>query len=121
MFGINAGTVAILIPIVAIIGTFAVVIVAIVVEGRQKDQKHRERLVAMEKGLPIPEEPVKTKPPRYLAIRTWGLVFFLLGVATVIGITAEAGIRHGVWGLMPLGLGLALLVAAVLERRDYQG
>ncbi|MDD3642380.1 MAG: DUF6249 domain-containing protein [Candidatus Krumholzibacteria bacterium] len=120
MFGINPATVAILIPIVAVLGTFAVIIVAIVVEGREKEQKHRERLIAMEKGLPVPEEPVKKKPPRFLAIRAWGLVFFLIGVATFIGITAEAGIRHGVWGLMPLGLGAALLLAAYMERRDYQ-
>lgn len=121
MFGINPGTIAVLIPIVAVVGTFAVIIVAILVEGREKEQKHRERLIAMEKGLAIPEEPVKKKAPRYLAIRAWGLVFFLLGVGTFIGITAEAGIRHGVWGLMPLGLGVALLLSAYMERRDYQG
>ena len=121
MFGINAGTIAILIPIVAVLGTFAVITVAIIIEGREKEQKHRERLIAMEKGLTIPDEPVKKKPPRYLAIRAWGLVFLLLGVGTFAGITAEAGIRHGLWGLMPLGLGLALLIAAYLERKDYQG
>lgn len=117
---INPEVIAVLIPIVTIICVFAFVITAIIIEGRQKEMRHRERVLAMEKGLDIPVEPPKKKPPRYLAIRAWGLVFTLLGLALVIGISGAAGIRHGVWGLVPGMIGVALLVAARLEHAEYQ-
>ena len=117
---ISPNVIAVLIPIVTVLCVFAVVTIAIVIEGRQKEMRHRERVLAMEKGLEIPPEPQQKKPPRYLALRAWGLVFALLGAALVIGISAEAGIRHGVWGLVPGLIGVALLVAAKMEHAEYR-
>lgn len=118
MFEINPTVVAISIPIIFVLGAIAVTITAMILDSSRKDRKHKERLLAMEKGIELPEDPIKTSPPRYLAMRAWGLVFSLIGLATFIGITAEAGIRHGVWGFMPLSIGVALLVAALLDKKE---
>jgi len=118
MFDINPEVVAISIPIIFVMGAIAVTITAMILDSSRKDRKHKERLIAMEKGIELPEDPIKTSPPRYLAMRAWGFVFTLIGLATFIGITAEAGIQHGVWGFMPLSIGVALLVAAYLEKKD---
>ncbi len=118
MFEISPQVIAVSIPIIFVLGAIAVTITAMILDSSRKDRKHKERLLAMEKGMELPEEPIKTSPPRYLAMRAWGLVFTLIGLATFIGITAEEGIKHGVWGFMPLSIGIALLVAAFLEKKE---
>ncbi len=118
MFEINPGTVAIMIPIVFLLAALAIVITAIIMDGRQKELKHRERLIAMEKGLPIPELPKIEKRPAHLTLRAWGFVLAAVGLAVTIGITAEAGFVHGVWGFVPLFVGIVLLFAARLERKE---
>lgn len=118
MFEINPEVVAISIPIIFVIGAIAITITALILDAGRKDRKHRERLLAMEKGIELPEDPIKTSPPRYLAMRAWGFVFTFLGIALVIGITGAAGIRYGVWGLTQLSIGVALLVAAHLEKKE---
>ncbi|MBN1885720.1 MAG: hypothetical protein JW876_09405 [Candidatus Krumholzibacteriota bacterium] len=118
MFEINPDVIAVTIPIMFLIGAVAVVITAIVTRAGHKELLHKERLAAMEKGIPIPEEPARLRPPRYLAIRAWGLVFLFVGIAVMVGIIAEAGIRHGLWGLIPTAMGAALLLSAQLERSE---
>ena len=118
MFEINPNVVAISIPIIFVLGAIAITITALILDSARKDRKHKERLLAMEKGMELPEDPIKTSPPRYLAIRTWGFVFTLLGIALVAGISAEAGLRHGAWGLLPTSIGIALLISAYLEKKD---
>jgi hypothetical protein len=118
MFDISPEVVAISIPIIFLIGAIAIVITALILDSHRKERKHKEKLLAMEKGMELPEEPVKTSPPRYLAMRAWGFVFTLIGIALVIGITAEEGIQHGVWGLMPMSIGVALLIAAYMEKKE---
>jgi hypothetical protein len=123
MFEINPDVVAIFIPILVVIGFFAAVIVAIFTRGKRKELMHRERLAAMEKGIPIPEEPVKQKRPVYLKLRTWGIVLILLGVVLFFAIGFETkgagyGFYHGLWGLIPFMIGAGLLISANLEKRD---
>ena len=118
MFDIRPEVVAISIPIIFVLGAIAVTITAMILDSSRKDREHKERLLAMEKGIELPEEPVKVRPPRYLAMRAWGFVFTLIGIALVIGITAEAGFHHGLWGLMPMSIGVALLIAAYMERKE---
>ena len=118
MFDISPQMIAVSIPIIFVMGAIAVTITAMILDSSRKDRKHKERLVAMEKGMELPEDPIKTSPPRYLAMRAWGLVLSLIGLATFIGISAEEGIQHGVWGLMPVSIGVALLVAAYMEKKD---
>jgi hypothetical protein len=44
-----------------------------------------------------------------------------LGVALTIALFAVSGKDGGVWGLIPLAIGIGLLVSATLERRDVEG
>ena len=98
---IGPQTIAVMIPIVAILGTFAIVIVAIVVEGRKKDLAHKERLFALEKGLPLPELPEKKERPVYATRRAWGLVWLGLGLALTIAL-ALLIVFIAVWGFRML-------------------
>jgi hypothetical protein len=123
MFGIDAGVVALLIPIVAVVGGMAIAIVGVITKGKEEELKHKERIIAMEKGIPIPESSPcqpKADKPRYLAIRAWGLVLTLIGVALVIAIGTASEPRNGVWGLLPTALGVGLLIAAWLEKKDME-
>ncbi len=118
MFNINPSLIAMLIPIIVVIGVFAVVVTAIVIGGKNKELEHKERLIAMEKGITIPQKPTKEKRPLYLSLRAWGFVFVALGIALVFAIGAEAGFKHGLWGLIPLLVGLGLMVSANMEKKD---
>ncbi len=123
MFGIDAGVVALLIPIVAVVGGMAIAIVGVITKSKEEELKHKERIIAMEKGIPIPESAPcqpKADKPRYFAIRGWGLVLTLIGVALVIAISVASEPRNGVWGLLPTALGVGLLIAAWLEKKDME-
>jgi hypothetical protein len=120
---IRPETIAVMIPIVAVLGTFAVVIVAIVTEGRKKHLVHQERLVALEKGLPLPEEPEQEKKPVHSKRRAWGLAWLGLGLALTIALALNpdaAEVRAWGFALIPLFIGLGLVVASVLDKKEYE-
>ncbi|UCH85286.1 MAG: hypothetical protein JSW50_06240, partial [Candidatus Latescibacterota bacterium] len=79
---------------------------------------HKERLVAMEKGIEIPEPKKAPQRPAYLKNRSAGLVMTLLGVALVIAIWVPAGAVGGVWGFVPLAIGIGLLISSAMEKRE---
>ena len=123
MFGFDAGVVALLIPIVAVVGGMAIAIVGVITKSKEEELKHKERIIAMEKGIPIPESAPcqpKADKPRYLAIRAWGLVITLIGIAIMVSIAIGSDLRNGIWGLIPTGLGVGLLLAGWLEKKDME-
>jgi hypothetical protein len=85
---------------------------------------HQERLVAMEKGIPLPEFPLESTPsPRGIdptgVLPILGIVLFSLSVGTMIVLyrTLEAEV-HGFW-VSPLPfafLGVGLLAFHFLKR-----
>ncbi|HUV36870.1 MAG TPA: DUF6249 domain-containing protein, partial [Patescibacteria group bacterium] len=117
-FAMEPQVIAIFIPILTVLGVFAVVITSILVSGKHKELAHKERLLAMEKGISIPAEPPVEKRLAYLSIRAWGFVLTLLGVALVIALWVTAGAKAGVWGLLPTAVGVAMIVAASRERKE---
>jgi hypothetical protein len=118
MFDLSPGLISIFIPILAVIGIFAMIIVVIIMSNREKELKHKERLLAMEKGMELPEEPIKQKRPAYLSLRAWGLVLFSLGAVLFFALWVQVGFKYSIWGLMPAGLGVGLMIAAAKERKD---
>jgi cadmium resistance protein CadD (predicted permease) len=117
-FEVSAEVIAIFIPIIVVLGVFAAVITSIVVSGKHKELAHRERIIAMEKGIPVPEMPKIEKRPMHLTMRAWGLIFMMLGVALIIAIWVTAGVKAGIWGLLPVAIGAAMLIAARREKDE---
>jgi hypothetical protein len=99
---------------------------------------HRERLAAIEKGLPLPPEATASLSPEAERRRSWnvqsllllaGLVWLSLGISTYVVLSAifaanspsAAEVPRGLeWiGLAPAMIGLShLVVYAVGRRRD---
>jgi hypothetical protein len=113
-------SIAVMIPIISIMGGVLIAIVAIIMEAKKKELTHQERLVAMEKGIEIPTPPKEPERPAYLKNRSAGLVMTLLGIALVIAIWVPAGAVGGVWGLIPLAIGIGLLVSSAMERKEVE-
>jgi hypothetical protein len=120
MFEISPETLALLIPIIAVLGGITLAIVGIIMNGRKEELQQKERLLAMEKGISIPEPPriEKQRRPIYLTMRAWGLVLTFIGFVVFLGIWTSDELRHAVWGLVPSALGLALLLGAWFERKE---
>jgi hypothetical protein len=118
MFDISPGFVAIFIPILAVIGTFAMIITVIIMSQRERELQHRERVLAMEKGIEIPAEPKKEKRPAYLSLRAWGLVLLFVGIILFFALGVQVGWRFCLWGAMPAAIGGGLLISSIKERKD---
>jgi NADH:ubiquinone oxidoreductase subunit 6 (subunit J) len=117
----NPDVLAIMIPITAIAGGIAVAIVSIIMGARKKELEHKERLLAMEKGIEIPQPYEPEKRPSYRSNRTAGLVMTLLGIAIMVANWAVAGTKGGVWGLIPMAIGVGLLISSALEKKEVGG
>jgi hypothetical protein len=111
--------VAISIPILAVAGGVLIAITAIITKGRQKEQEHRERVLAIEKGMAPPAPPAEVDRPKYSSRRANGLVMTGIGLALTIALWVEDGADSGVWGLIPLFIGIGLLIAGSIDKREY--
>ena len=115
---------------------FAVILIWYLVT-RRKDRKleliHKERLVAMEKGIPLPELPTYEESNRRPADGLWtqirlnprwplgvGSVFIMLGIGTTLALALSAEPYHNrVWsfGLIPIFFGVGLFLHYKLTRK----
>ncbi|RJR28063.1 MAG: hypothetical protein C4574_05355 [Candidatus Latescibacterota bacterium] len=123
MFNVGPETLAVLIPIIAVFGGITIAIVGIIYRGREEELKRKERIAAIEKGLPIPEEPAA--PPKrsnsFLALLGWGLVISFISLGIIVSVSVHAGLENGVFGLIPLGMGFGLLISAFFAKRGSDG
>lgn len=117
---IRPETVAIFIPILAVMGGVLIAITAIISGGRKKDLEHRERLTAMEKGLPVPDPLQKPVRRVHSSRRASGLVMTGIGIALTVGMVGADGFDDGWVGLIPLLIGIGLLIAAHLDKREFE-
>ncbi|OQX85141.1 MAG: hypothetical protein B6D63_02890 [Candidatus Latescibacteria bacterium 4484_7] len=120
MFDLSPDLIALLIPILVVIGVFGTAVASIIIKGKEHELEHKERIIAMEKGIPIPEPPKKEHKPRYYAARAWGFVMTFLGIALFIAISVQVGVKYGVWGLLPLAIGVGLLLSAGYEKKEME-
>jgi hypothetical protein len=123
------------IPIVAMVGAFAVAITRIIAAQRQAELAQRERIAAIERGI----DPSKLPPINGTAgLDAWsryqsphrraqglligGLVTFAVGVGTSVFLYGVDS-NHKAWamGLIPLLVGLALILGAVIIWPRGQG
>jgi hypothetical protein len=96
--------------------------------NRTREMLHRERMIALEKGLPAPAEPAKVSKPQ-LSSRHYlfrGLMWFFVGAGLLAFCWTVAlafpgneddreVARLGLLGFVPVGVGLAYLVFYLIE------
>jgi len=119
----NESNLVLLIPIVGIIFGVGVAIVAIIASHREKalrsEQRHKERLAAIEKGLELPPEPAENgdaEPKKAIGLRS-GVTSLLIGIVLYFALREVAGSDVALFGLIPAAIGAANLVFYFLEGR----
>jgi hypothetical protein len=118
----SEGELGLTIPIVGITLSMAVAIVAIITWHRRNaqelEQRHKERMAAIDKGLDLPVELVKVAAvrvrPRYL-LR--GLVWLGVGLALVYGARDVLEQDASSFGWIPVAVGAAYLIFYLVEGR----
>ena len=121
----DENVVAVFIPIVAIIMSLSIPIVFAIVDYRRKrdivESNHKERMAAIERGMELPALPESfyqsIKPARRSSYLLPGLIWLFVGVGVFIALGAVAGDDVRMFGLIPAGVGLALLIYHVVEGR----
>lgn len=111
-----------LIPICGIVGGVAVALLWLGTEHKRRsqllEQSHRERMLAIERGLPVPPLPQELFDPedrvdpldvRSRALRR-GLTFVLGGLAVSAALALNRDLDTAAWGLIPIAIGLANLI-----------
>ena len=117
---------ALMIPIVAIVMGIGIGMLSLLLDYRKKREMfamhHKERLVAIEKGMEVPP-----LPPEFFQNgqrRPWtpaqnlrrGLILLLVGGAVTAAL--YNGYNHSyMWGLVPAAVGVALLLTYFIESR----
>jgi hypothetical protein len=115
------------IPIVAIVFGIGIGMLGLWTDHQRRSQKlehlHRERMAAIEKGIPLPQNPEADRPAPKMAnparmLRS-GVLLLSLGIVLYFAIDAAGGRAGALFGLIPATLGLAnLAYAAVLFKKE---
>lgn len=110
-----------LIPTVAVLGAFGIVITAMILRGQSLARQHRERMFLAEKGLEIPPELYeakdngKRKSNGFKGARAWllllGTLLVFIGIGVMIAVGVRDGMEYGVNGVIPLLIGIGFLAA----------
>ena len=109
-----------MLPIIFMLGTAAVIIVAILMAHRAAQMRYDVIQLAIKEGKELPPEIfTRMRHPRHRRdpLLT-GLVLTALGVAVSISVGTICGPVQGVWGLIPLLIGVAILIYCLLYTSD---
>ena len=110
------------VPIIAIVLGIAIGMLGLILDYRKKSRMfelhHKERLLAIERGMEVPPLPPEffSSPrrddgagPRANSLR-WGLIWLLLGAALGVAMGLNDGIEQASWALLPAAVGLAQII-----------
>jgi hypothetical protein len=122
----DPGVIGVFIPIVAIVMGISVAIVSIWSEHKRKaqliEQNHRERMLAIEKGIELPPLPanlvgMSNGPSTASAAKSLrsGIMLVLIGILLFVGIGVAGGKEGAIFGLIPAAVGVANLVYAAIQ------
>lgn len=117
-----------LIPIVAIVMGIGIGMLAIWVDYRKKrdifELHHKERLVAIERGMEVPPLPealfAGNRDTRVVTSADYlrrGLLWLLVGLAVAGALAINRDTDSAAWGLIPIAVGLAYLIFYWTESR----
>jgi hypothetical protein len=113
--------VALLIPIFGIVFGVGVAIIAIIAGHREKlkraEFRHRERIAALEKGIELPPDPDPEPNGKRAGSLKNGLSGLFLGVVLYYALREVTDGQVAIFGLVPAAIGLANLVAYLVETR----
>ena len=108
-----------LIPIIAIVMGIGIGMLGIYLNYRKRKEMfalyHQERMAAIDKGIelpPLPEaffrdEDKPSSPHSHLLV---GLILVFIGLALFFALFFLVGLRIALFGLIPLGIGLAFMI-----------
>lgn len=105
------------IPIIAMLIGLRIALSAFHYRTKRNEMEHQERMLAIEKGVPLPTPPPqaeKSKNP-YL----WGFILIGFGLAMVIAMIIKGDNDWG-WGLIFLLPGIGILAASLLFARQKE-
>lgn len=117
---------ALMIPIVSIIMGIGIGMLGMYLGFRKRKELltcyHQERMAAIEKGIDCPpwperllsDEDAPPSPRRHLLK---GLVWLFIGLAASVAVYATFDLSHALFGLIPIGIGLAHLIYYAVEGR----
>ena len=116
------------IPVVAIVMTMSIPIVAILVGYAVSRHKTQVRLKAIEKGVPIPFEDERMDPYERMAkSRKGAIIAMMVGVGIVVFFTVIAfaeddpeAFAGAAIGAIPFFIGIGLFIDAHLRRKDME-
>lgn len=124
--------IGVFIPIVAIVMGIGIGMLSIWTEHKRKaqllEQNHKERLAALEKGLPMPEldrslvagDDSAPPPTSARAFRN-GIMLLLIGFILYFGLEQLLGDRFSLFGLIPAAVGFAnLIYGFMLWRKEKE-
>jgi len=120
----------IFIPIIAIVMGIGIGMLSIWTEHRRKsqllEQYHKERIIALEKGLPLPELDRRLvalderEPPTSARAFRVGVMMLLIGLILYFALDQLVGERLSLFGLIPCAVGIANLLYGVLLLRKEE-
>ncbi len=122
------GILALIIGFTFVFGSLVVVLVVVLAQIRARNHRnqmlHQERMLAIEKGLPIPVDYLERVPRRRPYVR--GLVFSAIGLGMIVFgwiDAAESGGDHDMLGIgvVFLFVGFALLAGDRLTMKKSNG
>jgi hypothetical protein len=123
----NPAILSLMIPLVAIVIGLTIPIIGMSLEYRMKkalfELHHKERMAAIDKGIdvpPLPPElfrPRKRKPSTPGSLLRIGLVLVFGGAALSVAISYAVKMLS-LWGLIPVGIGLAYVISFLYERKQ---
>jgi cadmium resistance protein CadD (predicted permease) len=119
-------SIAVFIPIVAIVMGIGVAMLSIWSEHRRKEklleQNHRERMHAIEKGIELPPLPanlvgLSNGPSTASAAKSLrsGVMLLLIGILLFFAIDTAGGREGALFGLIPAAVGIANLLYAAIQ------
>ncbi len=116
----------IIVPIAVFVMVVAIILIVNLTNYHVRRLKSRERLAAIEKGLPLPEEDSLAADPRKSAAKTRlaGIILIAAGVGTALAFVILAWVVRqrnvlsvAAFAVIPLVIGIGMLVDYRLQSR----
>jgi hypothetical protein len=109
------------IPIIGIVFGVGIAAVSIVSSHREKvkraELRHLERMAAIEKGIELAPEPDFDAPRQRTGSLRSAVMFILVGIVLYFALTRVADDDVALFGLLPVAIGAAGLIAWLVESR----